>query len=155
MEFDQAFARLIGHEGGYVNHPSDPGGETKFGISKRSYPNEDIANLTLERAKEIYRRDFWDAAGCDIWPEAIRFEMFDAGVNMGVRTAVQMLQRALGVPDDGIAGPMTRGRAQMADPAWLLKRLQAHRLISYTRLKTFSAFGAGWVRRVAANMLEV
>ena len=65
MDFNQAFKTLIGHEGGYVDDPEDPGGETNFGISKRSYPQEDIPNMTLERATEIYQRDFWWAAGCD------------------------------------------------------------------------------------------
>ena len=82
MNFDAAFKRLIGHEGGYVNHPSDPGGATNFGISKRSYPGEDIAGMTLERAKTIYKRDFWGPAACDALPDAVRFDVFDMAVNM-------------------------------------------------------------------------
>ena len=73
MTFDEAFLRLIGHEGGYVADSRDPGGETKFGISRRSYPGEDIkGNLTLARAKTIYARDFWGPAGCDAVPDGIR-----------------------------------------------------------------------------------
>ena len=70
MDFDVAFERLIGHEGGYVNNPSDPGGETKFGISRRAYPSEMIRTLTLQRAKELYLRDCWGPAGCGVVPEA-------------------------------------------------------------------------------------
>ena len=65
MDFDSAFTKLLGHEGGYVCHKDDPGGETCWGISKRSYPHEDIKNLTQERAKQIYKRDFWGPAGCE------------------------------------------------------------------------------------------
>ena len=101
MDFNAAFDRLIGHEGGYVNHPSDPGGETKYGISRRSYPGEDIAGLTLERAKLIYARDFWGPAGCDVVPDAAKFELFDMAVNSGVKAAVRNLQRAVGETDDG------------------------------------------------------
>jgi lysozyme family protein len=77
MTFDEAFELLIGHEGGYVNNPNDPGGETKYGISRRQYPGEDIANMTLERAKTIAKRDFWGPAGCDVVPDAVKFDLFD------------------------------------------------------------------------------
>jgi lysozyme family protein len=153
MNFDQAFQRLIGNEGGYVADSRDPGGETNFGITKRTYPREDIAGMTLDRAKAIYRRDFWGPAGCDAWPDAIKFEVFDLAVNSGCRTAVRLVQRAVDADDDGVIGPQTLMRAQSADPAWLLRRLQAHRLKLFTSLKTFSAFGAGWVNRIANNML--
>ena len=89
MNFDTAFDKLIAHEGGYVDHPSDPGGATNFGISQRSYPGEDIRNMTLERAKLIYRRDFWGPAGCESVPEAIRVDLFDMAVNSGVSRAVK------------------------------------------------------------------
>src|SRR5574343_326744 len=77
MTFDQAFDRLIGHEGGYVFDPHDPGGETKFGISKRAYPALDIAALTLADAKAIYRRDYWDGAQCDRLPPDLAFDRFN------------------------------------------------------------------------------
>ena len=83
MNFDVAFDRLIGAEGGYVNHPEDPGGETKFGISKRAYPDVNIASLTREDAREIYRRDYWGRARCDEYHPAIGFQLFDAAVNSG------------------------------------------------------------------------
>ena len=155
MNFAQAFERVIGHEGGYVNDPLDPGGETKYGISRRAYPGEDIAGMTLERAKELYLRDYWGPAGCDAWPELLKFEVFDMAVNHGVTQAVRILQRAAGTVPDGIIGIQTTMRVQSAGPEWLLRRVQGFRLKFYTGLKTFSRFGAGWVNRVADNMLEV
>lgn len=154
MNFDQAFDRLIGHEGGYVNDPRDPGGETKFGISRRAYPGEDIAGMTLERAKTIYRRDYWGPAGCDVLADLVKFEVFDMAVNLGVVQTIKILQRAVDATADGIIGPQTTMRLQSANPEWLLRRLQGMRLKHYTGLKTFNAFGAGWVNRVADNMLS-
>lgn len=154
MDFDRAFELVIGHEGGYVNDPRDPGGETKFGISRKAYPGEDIAGMTLERARLLYRRDYWGPAGCDAWPESIKFEVFDAAVNQGVRTAVKLLQRAVGAADDGVIGPDTIMRVVSANGAWLLRRLQAQRLKFYTSLPPAKRdpFLAGWVNRIAHNM---
>ena len=78
--FDNAFDRVIGHEGGYVNNSKDPGGETKYGISKRAYPTLDIKSLTLADAKAIYKRDYWDRAQCDALPPGVAFDVFDAAV---------------------------------------------------------------------------
>ncbi len=152
MNFDQAFTALIGNEGGYVNDPRDPGGETKYGISKRSYPGEDIAGLTLERAKEIYRRDFWGPSGCDAWPDALKFDVFDMAVNAGVKTAIKMLQRCVGAADDGVIGPQTAMKVQIAAPDWVSRRFTAQRIRFYTGLKTWATYGAGWMNRLAANL---
>lgn len=154
MNFDLAFERLIGHEGGYVDHKDDPGGETKFGIAKRSYPAEDIPNLTLARAKEIYKRDFWNAVKGDQLPYPIAFEVFDAAVNHGVGTAVRLLQKAIGVSTDGILGPVSLATAQAMDPARFKARFNGQRLQFYTDLPTWASFGKGWVRRVANNLKE-
>jgi lysozyme family protein len=153
--FDDAFRILIGHEGGYVNDRNDPGGETKFGISKRSYPREDIANLTLERAKAIYLRDFWQKARCHELPDVVAFALFDAAVNSGVSMGVKLLQRALRVTDDGRFGPVTMAAAKAANPAALAARLNGHRLIYMTNLKTWPHFGKGWARRIAGNIAEL
>ncbi|MDX9843916.1 MAG: glycosyl hydrolase 108 family protein [Aquabacterium sp.] len=154
MNFDKAFERLIGHEGGYVNDPRDPGGETKFGISKRSYPAEDIKGLTLERAKAIYRRDFWGAAGCDAVPDAMRFDLFDMAVNSGPVTAIKTLQRSAGVTPDGLLGPITLRALSGAPAPRLVARFNGHRLDFMTDLKTWSVFGKGWAKRVASNLKE-
>lgn len=81
--FDSAFGIIVGVEGGYVNDPKDPGGETRFGISKRRYPNEDIKNLTLDRAKFLYKRDYWNSNGCDPMPWEQALLVFDSAVNGG------------------------------------------------------------------------
>lgn len=154
MNFEQAFERLIGHEGGYVNHPADPGGETKYGISKRSYPGEDIKGMTLDRARAIYRRDFWGPAGCDVVPEPVRFDLFDMAVNAGPKTAVRYLQRAVGETQDGVIGPRTLQAVQSMPPARLLARFNGHRLEHMASLPTWPAFGRGWARRIAANLQQ-
>ena len=153
MNFEQAFDRLILHEGGYVDHRADPGGETKYGISKRSYPQEDIPNLTLDRARQIYWVDFWLKCRCDELPEGIRFEVFDCAVNSGVGPAVRMVQRACSATIDGILGPQTMQALAAMDPARLAMRFNGARLAFMTDLNHWPAFGRGWARRIAHNLL--
>ncbi len=152
MTFDEAFTLLIGHEGGYVNNPADPGGETKFGISKRSYPGEDIAGMTLERAKLLARRDFWGPAGCDATPASIKFDLFDTAYNSGPRKAVQLLQRAVGETDDGVLGPHTLMAAQTMDPERLAARFNGWRLDFMNDLPQWPSFARGWSQRIAENL---
>lgn len=152
--FDRAFAAVIGHEGGYVNDPNDPGQETKFGISKRAYPKEDIAALTLERAKELYRADYWDRLKADELPEWIALPLFDFAVNSGVYTATRALQRALGVKADGELGPQTRAAITAADRHDLVVSLHTERLLYLALLPTFKAFGRGWTKRVILTAIE-
>lgn len=154
MNFDACFERLLGHEGGYVDHPADPGGSTKYGISRRAYPGEDIQGMTLERAKEIYLRDYWGPAGCDAVPDALRFDLFDMAVLSGVKTAVRCLQRAAGADADGILGPRTLIAVQYVPAPRLLARFNGARLAALTELPTWPAFGKGWCRRIAANLME-
>lgn len=152
IDFETAFDLLIGHEGGYVYHPNDPGGETKYGISKRSYPDVDIYSLTLEDAKRIYERDFWDRLQISSMPEPIRFQLFDTAVNSGPGQAVRFLQRAANVADDGIIGPMTISAVRRLSPYALLARFNGERLDYMTRLSTWPTFGKGWARRIAQNL---
>lgn len=154
MNYDRAFQRLIGHEGAYVNDPRDPGGETKFGISKRSYPAEDIKGMTLDRAKAIYRRDFWGPAGCDAVPDAVKFDLFDMAVNSGPVTAIKTLQRAAGVTPDGLLGPITLQAINSIPGPRLVARFNGQRLSLMADLKTWPVFGRGWAKRVAANLME-
>lgn len=152
MNFDQAFERLLGHEGGYVFDRRDPGGETKFGISARSYPAEDIKNMTLERAKAIYLRDYWGPAGCDAVPEPIKFDLFDMAVNSGVSTALKTLQRAVGEVADGVLGPKTLQAINSMPAPRLIARFNGERLDYITTLTNWPAHGKGWCRRIAANL---
>ena len=164
MNFDQAFTTLLGHEGGFTEDPRDPGnwtggrvgiGElrgTKFGIAANTYPNEDIRNLTVDRAKAIYRRDFWNPVRADELPAEVRYAVFDAAVNSGPRQSIRWLQRAAGVKDDGIIGPQTLAAVRAADPERLLRRMLAQRLRFMAGLPTWPAFGRGWARRIADLM---
>jgi lysozyme family protein len=154
MNFDEAFERVIGHEGGYVNDPRDPGGQTHYGISKRSYPAEDIPGMTLERAKTLYRRDFWGPAGCDAVPEGIRYALFDTAVNSGVKPAIKMLQRAVSEVDDGLIGPRTLTAAGSMPSPRLVARMCAQRLKLLTDLPNFDTYGRGWTRRVLSILQE-
>lgn len=113
--FERAFDFLMFVEGGYVNNKYDKGGKTKYGISKKAYPQEDIENLTIERAKEIYRRDYWESVYCDNLIPNLALVVFDFAVNSGVSTAVKYLQRAVNIyrdenklEEDGILGPKTK-----------------------------------------------
>lgn len=151
MTFDEAFDRLIGHEGGYAFSAKDPGGETKFGISKRSYPSLNIARLDRETAKAIYRKDFWDPLGEEAHP-AIKFQTFDFAVNSGIQTAIRKLQRAIGVADDGHFGPLSRAALHSLPVSDVLLLYLAERLDFITSLSTWDAFGRGWTRRIANNM---
>lgn len=152
MNFDQAFDRLLGNEGGYVNDPQDPGGETNWGISKRSYPNVDIKGLTREGAKRIYRADFWDRGGMDSYDPAIAFQVFDIAVNSGIETAVRLLQRAAGVADDGHVGPLTVAAIKARTVTDMLMLLVAERLEFWAKLSTWDRFGRGWSRRAAQDL---
>lgn len=128
--------RVLAHEGGYVYHPDDPGGETNFGISKRAYPNLDIKTLTRSDAIAIYYADYWVPLGCHRLPRALAFQVFDAGVNHGQRRALEWLALADFAPS--VAGKVLT--------------FNKLRLEFYTGLKAFRSFGKGWTKRVVANL---
>jgi len=151
LTFDQAFDRLIGHEGAYVWNPADPGGETKYGISKRSYPALNIKHLSVDMAKSIYRKDFWDVLGDDCHP-AIRFQAFDFAVNSGIQTALRKLQQAVHVADDGHFGPVSRAALAAMPVSDVLFLYSSIRLEFLASLSTWPTFGRGWARRVAKNL---
>jgi lysozyme family protein len=155
--YDEALRRLLVHEGGYSNHPSDPGGPTKYGITIFDYrkyvkPDANAADMramTLDEAKAIYRARYWAALCCDDLPAGLDYAVFDYGVNSGVARAAKVLQRLVGVADDGRIGPATLAAVRRRDPAELIARLCEERLSFLKRLKTWPVFGAGWGRRVA------
>ncbi len=156
MNFDAAFDILIGHEGGYANHPRDPGGETMWGVTAQvaranGYKGKMI-DLPRETAKAIYRADYWEPCRADLLPECIRFDVFDAAVNSGVGQAARWLQRAASVADDGAIGPITVAAA-VAVGERLPARFNGHRLQFMTDLSTWPTFGKGWARRVASNLI--
>ena len=150
--FDQCFQILLGHEGGYVDHKSDPGGRTRYGISQRSYPGEDIRNLTVERAKSLYRRDYWDKCRCDDLPAPLALLVFDAAVNCGPGRSVKWLQKTVGVSQDGAIGPGTIAATERAwasrGAAALCVEVLVTRLMHHVALATWTTFGLGWARRI-------
>ena len=154
--FEAAVRHVIGVEGGYVWDPADRGGETKFGISKRKYPHLNIPELTLDQAVEIYRQDYWHKHGCDRLPPAFGILLFDAVVNHRTRTAVRLLQMALGVVVDGYLGPRTIAAAESAcrfsSYPEILATAFAHRADFYHDLITADSsqarFALGWFKRL-------
>ena len=156
VTFDVAFERLIGHEGGYVNHPDDPGGETNWGVTLRTAREAgymgNMRDLTREQAREIYRTAYWQRARCDEFDGAIAFQVFDAAVNHGIGNSIRFLQRAARVADDGVMGPVTMTAVQAMTVTDVLARFNAARLNFYTKLSTWPSFGKGWTRRVAGNL---
>ncbi len=154
MTFEQCIPHILHWEGGYVNDPNDPGGETAYGISKRSYPGLDIKKITVQDAVDIYRRDFWDATDCGTKPKQLRLAYFDCCVNQGPGAAVRFLQSALGVTADGVIGPYTRAALAQANGETLTLKFLALRMAHYTSLGTWSRYGAGWTNRLLYVTLE-
>lgn len=156
MTFDEIFDRVMKHEGGYVNNPADPGGETNWGVTIRTARANGYAgrmiDMTRDQAKEIYRVAFWERVRGEKLHSALAFQLFDACVNHGIGNGVRMLQRAAGVADDGVIGDVTMRAVQAVSAPDMVMRFNAERLEFYTKLKTFSTFGRGWVNRVAGNL---
>jgi lysozyme family protein len=150
--FDVFIDRVLSHEGGYCFDPRDPGGETQWGISKRAYPMLNIKTLTRQQAIEIYRTDYWNRVRGESLPNDIAFQVLDAAVNHGVTRSVMWMQAAVDVADDGKLGPVTISAVQKADPRDTILKFNAARLDFYTRLSTWGVYGAGWTRRIVANL---
>jgi len=152
-EFDEIIEKVLEHEGGYVNDATDRGGETKYGISKRAYPDEDIKELTVERAKELYKKDYWDKYRIDDFPKRVRHILFDMCVNMGGRRAVRILQEACNsknsykIDVDGYIGKDTINASTHVEDF----RLRAYRVMFYAELvmkkPEQERFWVGWFRR--------
>lgn len=158
MDFDRAFDLLLGHEGGYSNHPADPGGETMWGITLRVARANGYAgpmkDMPVSEAKRIYKALYWDEAGIESLPPAVRYVVFDAAVNSGPKQAIKWLQRAVYATDDGVIGPKTLLAVNSSDPQSLRTHFLAQRLRFMTDLSTWAAFGKGWARRIA-DLLEM
>jgi lysozyme family protein len=151
-DFEIAIPKVIKHEGGYVNDPKDSGGETKYGISKRAYPNLDIKNLTLQNAKAIYKKDYWDRIKGDlIKSQEIAESIFDFAVNAGVKTASKMAQLVLDVKPDGIIGPKTLKALNNFNKDLFIASFTLAKIARYVYLCERNPknrkFFYGWVRR--------
>ena len=156
--WDNAFKMMLASEGGYVNHPSDPGGMTNLGVTKRVWEEwvgresneKEMRGLTPEMVEPLYKRKFWDAVRGDELPAGISYLIFDFAVNAGVGRSIKTLQSAVGVTPDGGFGPMTMAAVQAVDPVELVEKFSQAKEDFYRSLNTFETFGKGWLNRVAA-----
>jgi Glycosyl hydrolase 108 len=154
--FERCVEMILKHEGGYVDHPQDPGGATNRGITFatlkawRDQPitKQDVKDLTVEEAKDIYYANYWNALRCDELPDGVDLVVFDFGVNAGVGRAAKTLQRSVGAGDDGVIGPVTIGAVQKFKADDTVRKFSDRRREFYRNLKTFGTFGKGWMARV-------
>ncbi|MBF0680874.1 MAG: glycoside hydrolase family 108 protein [Devosia sp.] len=159
--FDACLDHMLAQEGGYVDHPADPGGATNMGITRKTLarwrnispwtelPKSAVEGLTRTEAARIYRALYWNPCRADQFPPGLDLALFDFAVNSGPDRAVRTLQAGLGVAADGVVGPVTTSAAQKADANEAINDLCDRRLRFLQGLSTFPTFGRGWTRRVA------
>lgn len=155
QDFDHCFEMLLKHEGGYVNHPKDPGGRTNLGVTQRVYEawvgrevDEAVMRaLTPDDVAPIYRANYWDAVWGDHLPSGVNFSAFDWAVNSGPARAIKALQRIVGSVSDGVMGPKTMQAVMDMDPVKIIDMMYEERQRFYQGLSTFDTFGRGWTRR--------
>jgi len=154
--YDKCLKAILHHEGGYVNHPKDPGGETNLGVTKRVYEEfggtKDMKELTVEDVAPIYKKGYWDKMKGDDLPSGLDLCVFDFGVNAGPGRSAKYLQTMIGTVADGGIGPNTlKAVANYVEEVGLEKAVenfQEARQGYYEKLSTFDTFGKGWTRRV-------
>lgn len=150
--FDKALAFILEAEGGYVNDPADRGGETKFGISKKAYPDINIAELELVDAEVIYHTDYWMKCQCNALPDQFAIAVFGSAVNHGTRRAIKLLQQTLQVEVDGIIGQQTLAAAKAQNNRYMLERFLSFRSRYYFDIvfknQSQYRFLRGWLRRL-------
>jgi lysozyme family protein len=155
--WQKSFELMLQSEGGFVNHPSDPGGMTNLGVTKatwegwvgREVDEAEMRGLTPEKVEPLYKERYWDAVRGDELPAGISYLCFDFAVNAGAGRSIKTLQTAVGVPVDGGFGPITMAAVQAFDPVELIERFSQAKENFYRSLTTFSTFGKGWLNRVA------
>ena len=157
MNFLTAFDKLLKHEGGYSDHAADPGGKTRYGVTEavaREFGYRgDMRELPIDLAQRIYKERYWDAVQAENLPLDVRYIVFDGAVNSGVAQSVKWLQRACGVHDDGVIGPVTIRAASTLHAEGLKRRILAQRLRFMAKLPNWPAFGRGWANRIC-DLLE-
>lgn len=154
--FEQCLALVLKHEGGFVNHPKDPGGMTNLGVTKRTweaYVGHEVDEAAMralgpEDVAPLYKKNYWDRIKADSLPKGLDYCVFDCAVNSGPSQAVKFIQRALDTTVDGVIGPLTIAAAEQRDPAELIEQFCEERLHFMQSLSTWSTFGKGWQRRV-------
>ena len=155
--YEKCLETILHHEGGYVNHPKDPGGETNMGVTKRVYEEwggtKDMKDLTFEDVAPIYKKNYWDRVKGDNVSSGLDLCIFDFGVNAGTGRAAKFIQKMIGVTADGGIGPQTLRalgiyEEEVGGVAEVIKEYQIRRQEYYESLSTFKTFGKGWTRRV-------
>ena len=158
--FEDAIAFIMKWEvgskpnGGYTNDPRDPGGETKYGISKRAYPDINIKNLTLGDAEVIYYNDYWKKCNCQSMTSALALIVFDSAVNQGAPTAAKLLQRTIKTKPDGIIGPKTIERTRLWNTENLIEKFASRRAMRYCAANRIKLYGPGWFNRLMDAVTE-
>ena len=155
QNFEQCMGWLLEHEGGYVNHPSDPGGETNLGVTRAVYEqyagrqvmDGEMEGLTHDDVYPIYKENYWDRIKGDSLPSGVDWSVFDWCVNSGVSRAAKALQRIVGVEQDGGIGPMTISAVSDFPCDDIIDKLHYARQSFYQKLSTFETFGKGWTTR--------
>tara|TARA_R100001440_G_scaffold65572_1_gene86460 strand:+ start:59 stop:571 length:513 start_codon:yes stop_codon:yes gene_type:complete len=149
--FDECLKMLLHHEGGYVNHPKDPGGETNLGVTKRVYEKwggtKDMKDLTVEDVAPIYKKEYWDRCKCDDLESGVDWAVFDWAVNSGTGRAAKAIQKICGATQDGAIGPKTLALIGTQNTQYVIEEFGKIRQQFYESLKTFDTFGKGWTRR--------
>ena len=152
--FKECLELVLKAEGGWVNHPKDPGGETNLGVTKRvweewvGHPVESLKKLTKEDVAPLYEQKYWRPCYCEVLPRGLDFVVFSMGVNAGPGRSVKLLQSAIGILPDGIIGPRTRALISSSNGADIVVKFSEVRREYYKSLKTFPIFGRGWLARV-------
>ena len=153
--YDDCIVMLLHHEGGYVNHPKDPGGETNLGVTKRVYEeylgrevtSDEMKNLQPSDVKPLYKKLYWDRCKCDDLPSGLDWAVFDWAVNSGTGRAAKAVQKICGASQDGAIGPKTLALVDGQSPHYMIEQFGKIRQEFYESLKTFDTFGKGWTRR--------
>tara|TARA_R100001594_G_scaffold714_1_gene2798 strand:- start:26 stop:526 length:501 start_codon:yes stop_codon:yes gene_type:complete len=149
--FDKCLEMLLHHEGGYVWHEEDPGGETNLGVTKKVYQDwggtKDMIDLTVEDVAPIYKKNYWDRCKCDELSSGLDWAVFDWAVNSGTRRVSKALQKACGAERDGVIGNKTLSLANGQNVKYMIEEISVIRQSFYESLRTFKTFGRGWTRR--------
>ena len=149
--FDKCLEMLLHHEGGYVWHEEDPGGETNLGVTKKVYQDwggtKEMIDLTVEDVAHIYKKNYWDRCKCDELGSGLDWAVFDWAVNSGTKRVSKALQKACGAERDGVIGNKTLALANGQDVKYMIEEIGVIRQSFYESLRTFKTFGRGWTRR--------
>lgn len=154
--FEDSLQAVLKHEGGFVNHPSDPGGMTNLGCTKATWgawvghevDEEVMRALTPADVAPLYKKKYWDTVKGDMLPSGIDYMVFDFAINSGPRMASKVLQRCVGAIDDGVIGPKTIAAVSSFNQEELIKSYAKRRIDFYEELPTWYVFGTGWKNRV-------